>query len=260
MVKKKPKPRILLTNDDGINAPGITALYKAMKSIGDCTVLAPDSEKSAQGHAITMKIPLRLNEYYKNDTLFGWTLNGTCADCVKFGIHELMEVRPDLVVSGINQGPNTAVNTIYSGTVAGAAEGGLMNIPAIAISLASYTYRNFDIAADIANYFAKLVLKNGLPDYTFLNINVPPKSKEELKGIKITKMGLMRYEEKFDKRVDPANRTYYWLAGEKVILDNSEDNDEIAVHNDFVTVSPLICDMTNYDAVGILKNWDINYK
>ncbi len=251
------KKKIFLTNDDGITAPGLKALYEALSDVGDCTILAPDRQRSAQGHAITMHTPLRLEEHHNGDGRYGWALNGTTADCVKFALHQVLDEKPDLVVSGINQGPNTAVNAMYSGTVAGAAEAGLANIPSFAISLASYKYKDFTASAELAKYFAELLLKNGTPDYTFMNINIPPLDKDKMQGIKVTKMGLMKYVEEFQKRIDPFNNEYYWLAGNKVILDQSDDNDEIAVNKGYVTVTPLICDMTNYKVIDKLKNWNM---
>ncbi len=251
------RPLILVTNDDGISAPGIYALYNAMKEIGDARVVAPDSERSAAGHAITISDPLREWEYEKNGSFFGHAVNGTPADCVKIGVKAILNEKPDLVVSGINQGPNTAINVIYSGTVSAATEGTLMGIPSIAFSLTSFRKSNFDFASKFAIYLAKRVLEQGLPNGTLLNVNIPALPEEEIKGVKITRQGRARYEEFFEKRVDPMNRKYYWLTGKKMLLDSDSDVDDVAITNNYVAITPIQFDLTDYKSIEDLKNWEI---
>lgn len=250
------KNRILVTNDDGIHAPGILALYQAMREIGDAYVVAPDYERSAVGHAITISDPLRVLEVEKNGEFFGWAVNGTPADCVKLAAKAILNFKPDLVVSGINQGPNTAINVIYSGTVSAATEGTIMGIPSIAFSLTSFKKADFSLASLAARKIAALVLEHGLPPDTLLNVNIPPLSKEEVKGIQITRQGKGRYEEFFEKRIDPMNRTYFWLGGKRLFLDTDDDVDEVAIQNHYVTVTPLQCDLTSYKMLDELKKWD----
>lgn len=250
------KPKILVTNDDGIFAPGIFALYQAMSEIGDAYVIAPDSERSAVGHAITISDPLRVAEVERNGHPFGWAVNGTPADCVKLGVKAILEFKPDLIVSGINRGPNTAINVIYSGTVSAATEGTIMGIPSLAISLTSFKKTDFSAAAHLTKKIASTVLEKGLPEGTLLNVNIPPLPLEEIRGIKITRQGKGRYEELFEKRIDPMNRTYFWLGGTRLFLDFDDDVDEVAIQNNYVSVTPLQFDLTNYKIIGKLKNWD----
>ncbi len=258
MKKKKLKPTILLSNDDGIDAPGLFALYEALKPVGKCVIVAPDTDISAVSHGITMKKPIRVKKHFRDGVEYGWAVSGTPVDCIKFAAERILDQYPDIIVSGINQGSNASINAVYSGTVAAAAEGGIMNIPSIALSIASHTFNDFSTAAEVARTVSEKVLKEGLPEYTFLNINIPPVEKEKIVGIKITKMGKMRYIEKFDKRLDPSKRPYYWLRGQKLILEESEDSDEIALSNNYVTVAPLQYDLTNYKAIDVLNKWNIS--
>lgn len=252
------KPRILVTNDDGIYSAGIYALYNAMSEIGETYVVAPDAEKSAVGHAITIADPLRVFEIERNGKFFGWAVNGTPADCVKLGVKGILQFKPDLVVSGINQGSNTATNVIYSGTVSAATEGTIMGIPSIAFSLTTFKKTDFSFAAEVAKLLASKVLEHGLPPGTLINVNIPPFPKEEIKGIHVTRQGKGRYEEAFEKRVDPANRTYFWLGGTKLLLDTDEDIDEVAVMNQYVSVTPLQYDLTDRNMLSTLKEWGLS--
>jgi 5'-nucleotidase len=251
------KITILVTNDDGVFAPGILALKEALSTIGDVTVVAPISEKSAVGHAITISDPLRVVEVERNGEFFGYGVNGTPADCVKLGIRCLMKNRPDIVVSGINQGSNTAINIIYSGTVSAAAESIIMDVPAIAVSLTSYASHDFTYAGKAAKHIALQVIKNGLPEGVLLNVNVPPLSENEIEDVVVARQGKGRYDEAFDKRVDPNNRTYYWLTGKRKILDFADDVDDIVVMNNKVSVTPIHYDLTRYDFLEELNKWDL---
>jgi len=251
------KPKILVTNDDGIHAKGILALYNAMKEIGEPYVVAPDYERSAVGHAITISDPLRAQKVDRNGDFFGWAINGMPADCVKLAAKSILNFKPDLLVSGINQGPNTAINVIYSGTVSAATEGTIMGIPSIAFSLTSFKEIDFALASMISKKIAMMVLENGLPEGTLLNVNIPPLPKDQIKGIRITRQGKGRYEEFFEKRVDLMNRTYYWLGGKRLFLDTDEDTDEVATQNQYVSVTPLQYDLTDYKMIDELKKWDL---
>ena len=254
------KPLILITNDDGIYAPGIYSLKQAMQGAGEIYVVAPLIEKSAVGHAITLSDPLRVVEIERENHFFGYAVNGTPADCVKLGCKCILPRHPDLVISGINQGPNTATNVIYSGTVSAAAEGAIMGIPSIAVSIASFTKQEFAFAAKFSRNLARLVLKHGLPERTLLNVNVPAVPEEEIADIVITRQGKGRYEEAFDKRLDPNGRTYYWLTGKRMILDNGDDVDDLVVMQNKVSITPIQYDLTNYSFIEELKQWNIKMK
>jgi len=251
------KSLILLTNDDGIGAPGIYALFLELRKIGDVVIIAPDTERSAVGHAITISDPLRVWPYEKNGHFFGYAVNGTPADCVKIGRWALLERKPDLVVSGINLGPNTGINTIYSGTVSAATEGALLGIPSFAISLATYQHPDFRFAGKFGRKLALCLLQNGLPSGVYLNVNVPACPEKEIKGVAITRQGLARYEEKFDRRMDPNGRMYYWLTGQKVNKETDLSVDDGAVQANWVAVTPVHYDLTKYDFIETLKSWNL---
>ncbi len=249
--------RILLTNDDGINAPGLAALHKELIKIGEVSVVAPDSEKSAVGHAITLSDPLRVWNFEKNGEFFGYAIKGTPADCVKIAYWALLEKKPELVVSGINLGSNSGMNVIYSGTVSAATEGTILNIPSFAISLTTFTNPDFTYAAKFAAKLAKIVYEKGLPQGTFLNVNVPPAKEEEIRGVAITRQGKAAYMEHFDKRIDPANRVYYWLTGKKVKIEEDLNVDDFAILKNYVSITPIHYDLTNYRYLDELKSWGI---
>ena len=253
-----PAISILLTNDDGIYADGIYALKQALEELGEVTVVAPLAEKSAVGHAITLSDPLRVQEISRNGLFFGYAVNGTPADCVKLGAQCLLEKKADLVISGINQGANTATNIIYSGTVSAAAEGAIIGFPSIAVSLTSFTKKEFAYAAKLTVELAKKVLQNGLPSGTLLNMNVPAVPEEEIAGIVFTRQGKGRYEEFYDKRIDPNNRTYYWLTGKKMILDEGEGVDDLVVEENKVSITPIHYDQTDYKFLKDLEKWNIS--
>ncbi len=249
---------ILLTNDDGINAPGIAALAKEMSKHAEVTIIAPATEMSAVGHAITISDPLRVSKFYKNDTFFGHAVNGTPADCVKIAYWALLKdkPKPDLLISGINFGANTGINTIYSGTVSAATEGAILGIPSFAISLATESNPDFSVAAKYAAKFAKTILNNSLPKGVFLNINIPNVPQEQIKGIQITQQGMANFTEEFQWRKDPHNRDYYWLTGEKAETEQDENFDDYAIKQNKITVTPVHYDLTYYPILKELKSWN----
>lgn len=249
--------RILLTNDDGIAAPGLSALYREMKALGEITVVAPDSERSAVGHAITLSDPLRVAEYSRNGRFFGYAVSGTPADCVKLAYWSLLESPPDLVVSGINRGANTGINVIYSGTVSAATEATMLGIPAFAVSLATFEQPDFSYAAKFARKLARIVLRHDLPQGTFLNVNVPPVPEDKIRGVAITRQGLAVYDEKFEKRLDPQKRVYYWLTGVKREIEDDPGVDDRAVLENMVSITPIHYDLTNYHYIEELRTWRI---
>lgn len=248
---------LLLTNDDGIHAPGIYHLKRALEKVADVVVVAPDTERSAVGHAITLSDPLRVSEVLKNNSFFGYAVNGMPADCVKLGIKGLMNRVPDLVVSGINLGANTATNIIYSGTVSAAAEAVIMGVPGMAISINTYKKPDYDYAAELSVILAQKILKFGLPEGTLLNVNVPSVKRNEIRGIVITRQGRGRFEESIEKRIDPTNRTYYWFSGRDIILDTEDDVDDIALRKNKVSITPIRYDLTDNEMIPKLKSWGL---
>lgn len=250
--------KILLTNDDGINAPGLYALYESIRTMGDVTVVAPDTEMSAVGHAITLTDPLRVEKINKRGEFFGYAVSGTPADCVKIAVWALLDEKPDLIISGINLGNNTGISIIYSGTVSAATEGTILEIPSFAISLVAYRNPDFTYAAKFAKKMANIVLEKGLPIGTLLNVNVPNVKEEEIKGVLVTRQGKAVYREHFDKRTDPWGRSYYWMAGEKVELEEEEFVDDTALKNNQVSITPIQFDLTDYANLDLLKSWNVS--
>ncbi|MEG8945744.1 5'/3'-nucleotidase SurE [Rosettibacter firmus] len=249
--------KILITNDDGIDSAGIKALANEMKKIGEVTVVAPRTEQSAVGHAITMKIPLRVIEYFNNGEFFGYAVEGTPADCVKIGIRNIMKSPPDIVISGINHGSNTAINIIYSGTVSAAREAAIMDIPSIAVSVTNHTAKHFDYAAKISKALTLLVLKNGLPNGTLLNVNVPDLPENQIAGIKLTRQGKSKWDDIYEERIDPYGKKYYWLTGNLIETDKDLNTDHFAIKNNYVSISPIHFDLTDYSTYNTMKSWNI---
>lgn len=252
--------KILVTNDDGIDAAGIAALAKSLSEIGEITIIAPRYEQSAVAHGITMHTPLRVHEYYKNGNLFGYAVEGTPADCIKIGIRNILKETPDLVVSGINHGSNTAINIIYSGTVSGAREAAIMDVPSIAISVTSHAVKDFDYAGKVAKLLAKKIDEHGLPLGTLLNVNVPDLPEPEIAGILVTKQGKSKWDDIYDKRIDPAGRDYYWLTGAMIKADTDIEFDQAAIMKNYVAVTPIHFDLTDYDTYKKMKDWNIEDK
>lgn len=249
--------KILVSNDDGIDSSGISVLVKSLKEIADVTVVAPQYEQSAVGHAITMKIPLRVTPYFKNGDFFGYAVDGTPADCVKMGIRNIMKEPPDLVISGINNGSNTAINIIYSGTVSAAREAAIMDVPAFAISVTNHMPKNFSYAAKLARTLAIKMMNNKLPLGTLLNVNVPDLPEEQIAGVVLTKQGKSKWDDIYEQRQDPYGRDYYWLTGNLLDVDIDSDIDQAAISKNFVSITPIHFDLTDYDTFEKMKNWKI---
>ena len=255
-MKKKNKPVILISNDDGIEAEGIKALAKEIKKFATVIVAAPHTQQSAVGHSITMSSPIRVREVLMFKNFYGYAVEGTPVDSVKLAVHTLLKDKKiDLLISGINQGANTAINIIYSGTVSAATEGTILGIPSIAISLTSYTYPDFSLAAKFASKIAKVVIKNGLPKGTLLNVNVPATKK--IKGVKITKQGKSSWDDTYEIRLDPGNRRYYWLTGSMMKIDKTNEFDVKAVDEGYISVTPIHYDLTDYDTFEKIKKWKL---
>ncbi|MBN1634801.1 MAG: 5'/3'-nucleotidase SurE [Ignavibacteria bacterium] len=250
------KPTILISNDDGIEAEGIYALASKIRKFANVIIVAPYTQQSAVGHSITMSNPIRVRRVYLEKNFFGYAVEGTPADSVKLAVHTILKNKKiDLLISGINQGANTAINIIYSGTVSAATEGTILGLPSIAVSLTSYTYKKFSVAAEYASKIAKLVLKNGLPSGTLLNVNVPAVPKSKIKGILVTKQGKSSWNDTYEKRFDPGNREYYWLTGSMLKLDESVEFDVKAIDSNYVSVTPIQYDLTDYNAYQKLQSW-----
>ncbi|MDR3566590.1 MAG: 5'/3'-nucleotidase SurE [Syntrophobacteraceae bacterium] len=249
--------RLLLTNDDGIFSKGIETLFHALSLEHDVRVVAPETEQSAIGHAITMLEPLRVNVVNRNGRFFGHALKGTPADCVKIAVSELMDTAPEMVVSGINIGANVGVDVIYSGTVSAATEAAVLGIPSIAVSIDSFAPDNLGVAAEFIPKLVALAAKEGLPPGVCLNVNVPDLPAEKIRGVRITRQGAQRYVEKYDRRIDPRNHVYYWLTNECVFRDKDPDSDSCALASGFISVTPIHHDLTSHPALERLKGWGL---
>lgn len=253
------RPLILVTNDDGITAPGIRTLISIMNEIGDVVVVAPDNPQSGMGHAITVNTTLRCNPVNVDDgSQLEYSCSGTPADCVKMAVNEILNKKPDLCVSGINHGANSSINVIYSGTMSAAVEAGIEGIPAIGFSLLNYNWdADFEASKEVVRNITLNVLKNKLPEGVVLNVNIPDLNKEEIKGIKICRQALGNWKEDFDKRVSPQGENYYWLTGKFVNLDQGEDTDLWALENGFVSVVPVQFDLTAHHYIQKLNSWNL---
>jgi len=248
--------RILVSNDDGIHAPGIKALVAELKKKHEVTVVAPEYEQSAVGHAITIANPLRVQEVYDNKDFFGYAINGTPADCIKIAIKSILDFEPDLVVSGINLGGNYAKNIIYSGTVSAATEGCILGIRSIAFSLNTFINPDFSPSAQFALEMLDKVKDIELPDDVLLNINVPAVKKCEIVGVKVVKQGKSRFIEDFDKRKDPRGNYYYWMAGEMETGENDLETDYWYIKENYITITPIKHDLTDYLTLETIKHFE----
>lgn len=253
------KPTILVTNDDGINAPGIRTLISVMAEIGNVIVVAPDSPQSGMGHAITTNSTLFLNKISaENAAVTEYSCSGTPVDCVKLAVNEILRKKPDLCVSGINHGSNSSINVIYSGTMSAAVEAGIEGIPAIGFSLCDYNWNaDFEILKPYIRKIVLEVLNNKLPKDVVLNVNFPKLKFDEIKGMKICRQAKALWMERFDKRQTPFGRDYYWLTGEFVNQDKGEDTDEWALANGYISVVPVQFDLTAHYAIQQLNSWNL---
>ena len=249
MIKtKEERPIILITNDDGITAPGIKSLVNAVKDLGDVVVVAPDKPQSGMGHAITIGVPLRLNRV--ND-LFedaeAWQTNGTPVDCVKLAVDKILHRKPDICLSGINHGANHSINVLYSGTMSAAMEAAIEGIPSIGFSLLDYSYdADFTAAKQVVHKIVSAVLGKQIQKHLLLNVNIPKCTPEELKGIRICRQAYAKYDEDFLERIDPHQKKYFWLTGEFKNFDKGRDTDVWALDHKYVSVVPVQFDLTDY--------------
>lgn len=254
------KPLILVTNDDGITAPGIRALIEAVRPLGEIVVVAPDKPQSAMGHAITVNNTLYVHRHKSADeSIAEYSCSGTPVDCVKLAVNEILLRKPDLCVSGINHGSNASINVIYSGTMSAAVEAGIEGIPAIGFSLADFSWEaDFEAAKSYVAQLVEKTLQNGLPRGVVLNVNFPKGTQAALKGIKICRQAHAQWIEQFDKRVSPMGKEYYWLTGTFVNQDPGQDTDQWALDNGYVSVVPVQFDLTAHHALAELNTWKLN--
>lgn len=259
--EKKDLPIILITNDDGITAPGIKNLVEAVQGLGEIVVVAPDKPQSGMGHAITIGVPLRLNKV--NDMFDGaeaWQTSGTPVDCVKLAVDKVLHRKPDLCLSGINHGANHSINVIYSGTMSAAMESCIESIPSIGFSLLDYRFEaDFTASKHYVRKIVASLLKSKMDKHLLLNVNIPSVPVNEIKGVKVCRQAYAKYDEDFDERMDPHGKKYYWLTGEFKNFDKGNDTDVWALENNYVSVVPVQFDLTNYTLKKELeKNWDSN--
>jgi 5'-nucleotidase len=245
--------KILVSNDDGVDAPGIAALHRALAKTWDVVVVAPSRERSASSHSLTMDVPLRASRV-SDDVV---SVEGTPTDCVLLALNSLLDEPPDLLVSGVNRGPNVGDDVTYSGTVAAAMEGTLLGVPSIAVSLDRSPTGSYDFApaAAVSCEIARLVLARGLPPGTLLNVNVPNRPLREIRGYRLTRLGKQTYQESVIEKTDPRGRTYYWIGGHKTSWSSEADTDLVAVADGYVSVTPIHLDLTDYRTLESLEDW-----
>ncbi|WP_299824123.1 5'/3'-nucleotidase SurE [uncultured Pontibacter sp.] len=256
------RPLILVSNDDGITAPGIRTLVEVAKELGEVVVVAPDGPQSGMGHAITIGNTLRLDRSIAFDDMGieAYECSGTPADCVKLAKHHVLKERkPDLVVSGINHGSNSSISVLYSGTMSAAIEAAIEGLPSIGFSICDYGHEaDFTHTKPYVRQIIQQALSHKIPANTALNVNFPKKSTEEIKGIKVCRQAHAKWQEEFDERLDPRNRRYFWMTGSFVNYDKGEDTDEWALVNNYVSVVPCQYDMTAYHAISMLnEGWEL---
>ena len=259
MAKAKKQLTILITNDDGVTAPGIRNLVEAVKDLGKVIVVAPDKAQSGMGHAITIGHPLRMNKVDIFEGVEAWQISGTPVDCVKLAVDKILHGKPDLCLSGINHGANHSINVIYSGTMSAAMEASIESIPSIGFSLLDYSYEaDFTTARHYVRQIVSSLIHKKLDKHFLLNVNIPSIALELVKGVKVCRQAYAKYEEDFEERKDPHGKKYYWLTGEFLNFDKGKDTDVWALENNYVSVVPVQFDLTNYKIKSQLeKNWKL---
>jgi 5'-nucleotidase len=243
---------ILITNDDGITAPGIHALVDAVKTLGTVIVVAPDSPQSGMGHAITIGDPLRLNKVDMFPGIDSWQCSGTPADCVKLARDKILHAKPDICLSGINHGANHSINVIYSGTMSAAMEAAIEGVPSIGFSLLDYKFdADFGLAKKVVYELASRMLARQMPAHLLLNVNIPKVPEDKFKGIKICRQAYAKWAEEFEHRVDPRGKDYFWMVGKFVNMDDGPGTDVEALHEGYASVVPIKIDFTDMK----MKEW-----
>ncbi|MCH9822294.1 MAG: 5'/3'-nucleotidase SurE [Bacteroidetes bacterium] len=251
------KPLILICNDDGVTAPGIQSLIEAVRDLGDIMVVAPDKPQSGTGHGITLNATLRMQKIREEEGLKVYSCSGTPVDCIKLAIFK-MEMKPAIILSGINHGSNASINVIYSGTMSAAVEGALENVPSIGFSLLDHSIdADFTAAKGIARQISIKAIEEGLPKGVCLNVNIPKLHAEEIEGIKVCRQAKGNWEEEFEARKDPMGNEYFWLTGTFNNQDHGEDTDIWALENNYVSVVPVQHDLTAHTALSEINNWDL---
>jgi len=256
----KGRMRILLSNDDGIYAEGLRALHRRFSDTCSTVVVAPYQERSAISHAITLEMPIRSRKISLDNGDKAYAVSGTPADCIKLAMIELLEKRPDLMISGINPGANAGIHINYSGTFAAAREAALYGIPAMAVSIMGKTPGYYDQAAEFTGNLAKRVMAQGLPEGTLLNVNIPDLPMERIRGVRISNQNLSPLCEQMEKRFDPRERPYYWHGVAAQRSDGDSGSDVAAIAGDCISITPIKCDMTDYQSMPMLKSWDIRIR
>ena len=251
------KPLILICNDDGVTAPGIQSLIEAVRDLGEIMVVAPDKPQSGTGHGITLNATLRMQKIREEEGLKVCSCSGTPVDCIKLAIFK-MEMKPAIILSGINHGSNASINVIYSGTMSAAVEGALENVPSIGFSLLDHSIdADFTAAKGIARQITIKAIEEGLPKGVCLNVNIPKLHAEEIEGIKVCRQAKGNWEEEFEARKDPMGNEYFWLTGTFNNQDHGEDTDIWALENNYVSVVPVQHDLTAHTALSEINNWDL---
>jgi len=256
------RPLILVTNDDGITAPGIRNLVESVADLGDVVVVAPDSHQSGMGHAITISNILRIAPHdFRMAGVDAYKTSGTPVDCVKLAIYKILNRKPDVLLSGINHGSNASINVIYSGTMSAAVEGALEDIPSVGFSLCDFAEdADFRASRDVVRTVTKQVLAHGTPKGTCLNVNIPKLAPEDVKGLRVCRQAAGHWADSFEERQAPGGRTYYWMTGNFTDVDKGEDTDEWALRNGYVSVVPVHYDLTAHHAIAELNQWDLRFE
>jgi 5'-nucleotidase len=246
------KPTILITNDDGITAPGIRALVEAVKDLGHVVVVAPDSPQSGMGHAVTIGHPLRLDKIDQFEGVESWQCSGTPVDCVKLARDKILFGKPDICLSGVNHGANHSINVIYSGTMSAAMEAAIEGVPSIGFSLLDYRFEaDFTLAKTVARDLAKRMLAGKMPEHMLLNVNIPRIAEADYKGMKICRQAYAKWAEEFDHRIDPRGKDYYWMVGKFINMDKHPGTDVEALNDGYVSIVPVTIDFTDMK----MKQW-----
>jgi 5'-nucleotidase len=244
--------RILVTNDDGVHSLGISELAKALAAIGEVWIVAPDRERTAVGHGVTLHKPLRIHQLRPRT----YTVNGTPVDCVNLALLKVMPKPPAIVVSGINKGVNLGDDVMYSGTVSAAMEGTILGVPSVAVSQEGLDKFRFGVGATYAGRVVRLVLAQGLPEETLLNVNIPDRPRRGIKGVRVTCLSRRRFHNPIIEKVDPRGRKYYWIAGERISWSRSKEADHEAIEEGFVSITPVRLDSTHYGVLDQIRAWE----
>jgi 5'-nucleotidase len=250
--------KILLTNDDGIYANGLCSLYETLSIDNDVVIVAPDSEKSAVGHAITIADPLRVRLIKKNGQPYGWAVNGTPADCVKLALYEIINDPVDIVISGINRGANVGINVLYSGTVSAATEAAILGVRSVAVSLNSFADQDYCFPSFIISQLLPWIINQNITKQVALNINIPAVESKKIKGIKFVKQDIFPYHQRFRKNIDPRGNIYYWQDGEIKTNHHNSEIDIIALNEGYITITPIKYDLTCYNTLQTISLPEIN--